>query len=148
MGLDMYLYAERYLSKYFDPADEDRAEELEEMFPELKGAKITKVWAEVAYWRKANAIHKWFVDNVQEGNDDCGNYYVPREKLKELLELIETVLQNKGKAAESLPPQVGFFFGSNEIDDYYFQDLQYTAAKLKEVLDMKDNLEFYYHSSW
>lgn len=26
---------------------------------------------EVGYWRKANAIHMWFVDNVQNGEDDC-----------------------------------------------------------------------------
>ena len=26
---------------------------------------------EVGYWRKANHIHKWFVDNVQDGIDDC-----------------------------------------------------------------------------
>ena len=27
---------------------------------------------EVGYWRKANAIHGWFVRNVQNGKDDCG----------------------------------------------------------------------------
>lgn len=26
---------------------------------------------EVGYWRKANAIHDWFVENVQDGIDDC-----------------------------------------------------------------------------
>ena len=28
---------------------------------------------QIASWRKANAIHKWFVDNVQDGVDDCGD---------------------------------------------------------------------------
>ena len=25
----------------------------------------------VAYWRKANAIHSWFVENCQDGVDEC-----------------------------------------------------------------------------
>ena len=25
----------------------------------------------VGYWRKQNAIHNWFVENVQDGIDDC-----------------------------------------------------------------------------
>jgi hypothetical protein len=43
----------------------------------------TMIFREV-YWRKANAIHNWFVHNVQEDNDDCGDYYVPPSKLREL----------------------------------------------------------------
>lgn len=33
--------------------------------------KVKEITEEVGYWRKANAIHGWFVDNVQKGNDDC-----------------------------------------------------------------------------
>ena len=43
---------------------------------------------ETGYWRKANHIHQWFVENIQDGNDDCREYYVPRERLKELLEIL------------------------------------------------------------
>lgn len=46
---------------------------------------------EVAYWRKANAIHKWFVDNIQDGIDDCGNYEVTKEDLEELLHVCKLV---------------------------------------------------------
>ena len=56
---------------------------------------------EAGYWRKANQIHSWFVQNVQNGEDDCGNYYVELDKLKELYELVKTVLDScelvKGK---------------------------------------------------
>ena len=41
----------------------------------------------VAYWRKANAIHGWFVDNIQDGVDDQNEYYVSKEKLEELKKL-------------------------------------------------------------
>lgn len=53
--------------------------------------KVSYIVEEVGYWRKANAIHKWFVDNVQDGEDDCKNYYVSSSQLKELLELCKEV---------------------------------------------------------
>lgn len=38
----------------------------------------------VGYWRKANHIHRWFVENIQKGNDDCGDYDVYVEDVEEL----------------------------------------------------------------
>lgn len=38
-------------------------------------------------WRKANQIHNWFVENIQDGKDDCGCYEVTKEQLETLLEL-------------------------------------------------------------
>lgn len=55
----------------------------------------------VADWRKANHIHKWFVDNVQDGVDDCEIYEVTKEQLEELLDVCRKVINNsklvKGK---------------------------------------------------
>lgn len=56
---------------------------------------------EIGYWRKANAIHKWFVDNIQDGEDDCGYYEVAPEQLEELLNICKLIKQQsvmkKGK---------------------------------------------------
>lgn len=49
---------------------------------------------EIAYWRKANMIHKWFVDNVQKGNDDCKEYKITKEHLEELLKLSKEVFKH------------------------------------------------------
>lgn len=49
---------------------------------------------EVGYWRKANAIHNWFVENVQNGEDDCWSYAVTKEQIEELLELCKEVKKN------------------------------------------------------
>lgn len=49
---------------------------------------------EVGYWRKSNQIHNWFVENVQDGEDDCGTYKVGIKKLTELLKTVETVLES------------------------------------------------------
>lgn len=34
---------------------------------------------DVGYWRKANAIHAWFVKNVQGGVDNCQSHEVSKE---------------------------------------------------------------------
>jgi hypothetical protein len=46
---------------------------------------------DVASWRKANAIHNWFVENVQEGVDDCGIYEVSKEQLENLLHICNLI---------------------------------------------------------
>lgn len=54
-----------------------------------------RIKEEVGYWRKANHIHKWFVDNIQNGVDDCGYHREVREAdLVELLETCNAVLEN------------------------------------------------------
>ena len=146
MGLDMYLQAERYVSKYFDPEDEGRAAKIQKIFPEFTNAEVKTIRAEVAYWRKANAIHAWFVTNVQGGVDECQDSHVGRDQLEELRQLCLEVLDTKD--ASELPPQAGFFFGSTEVDDWYFEDLRNTVNQLDKVLAMPDNLEFYYRASW
>ncbi len=44
--------------------------------------KVTYIIEDCGYWRKANGIHAWFVQNVQEGEDDCKEYYVSQSKLE------------------------------------------------------------------
>lgn len=143
MGLDMYLNAKRYL---WNNEDELSAQ-VAGAFPELDGVQVKEITAEAMYWRKSNQIHAWFVKNVQEGKDDCGNYYVSREQLEELRQLILEVLDTKD--ASKLPPTAGFFFGSSVVDDWYWEDLRDTEAGLARVLSkFPPGWEFEYHSSW
>lgn len=53
-----------------------------------------RIIEDVGYWRKANAIHKWFVDNVQNGEDDCGIYEVSRAHIEVLLGLCKLVKEH------------------------------------------------------
>lgn len=103
----------------------------------------------VVYWRKANAIHKWFVDNVQDGKDDCGEYDVSREQLGDLVAVCEKVLADfsVGAAAKTLPTQGGFFFGSTAYDEDYLQDVRLTVERVKPFLTL-EGFDFEYHSSW
>jgi hypothetical protein len=143
----MYLNAKRYLSDYFNEGDGKLAGKISELFPELKGRSVKEVIVEEIYWRKSNAIHKWFVDNVQDGEDDCGDYFVSREQLEELRQLILEVLAKKD--ASKLPPQAGFFFGSTDVDEWYWEDLRRTADQLEQVLtNYPPSWDFVYCSSW
>ena len=163
MGLDMYLYAKKYTSKY---NDEELNKTLWNLFPKIKpvdNINTAEVKLEVGYWRKANAIHKWFVDNVQEGTDDCGHYGVSVEQLKKLREDIKEILTDKvriarrlneeivpEKAEEVLPTQSGFFFGGTDYDEYYWDNMKNTLKLLNKLIDDEayKEFEFEYHSSW
>jgi hypothetical protein len=105
----------------------------------------------VAYWRKANAIHKWFVDERADGVDECQPIWVNSGYLEELLELCNQVLADHSKADELLPTESGFFFGGTEYDEYYFQDLEYTQRRLTELIPLmknSDNDSAVYQASW
>ena len=147
MGLDMYLNAKRFLWH----SEEELANKITANFPELGDKKVKNITAEIGYWRKSNQIHKWFVDNVQDGTDDCGDYEVSTEKLKELLDLIDKVLADKTQAPNLLPNSSGFFFGSQDYDEYYFQDLEYTKTLIEGILgneELRKHWYLEYHSSW
>lgn len=151
MGLDMYLQAKRFISKH-NAGDQEIIKKLKEIFPRLSTkANIDQIRLDAGYWRKANAIHKWFVDNVQEGEDNCATYYVPLSKLKELREICIEILANKDKAKDLLPTSEGFFFGTYEYDEWYFDSLQETIEivdKCIELVSIDSNIYFEYGSSW
>lgn len=154
MGLDMYLSAKKYMSKYFDTADVERINKVNEIFGvtgiEDADYGAQEVTFRVAYWRKANAIHAWFVKNCQDGEDDCREAWVSREQLQELIELCETVLADMSKAEQLLPAQSGFFFGGTDYDEWYKQDLTYTVQRLSKILSdpALTKMDLYYQSSW
>jgi hypothetical protein len=154
MGLDMYLSAKKYMSKYFDPADSDKIASINEVFG-VEGDEdgdygAQEVTFRVAYWRKANAIHKWFVNRVQNGQDDCNEYHVTREQLTQLRDLCRETLTHRGKADELLPTASGFFFGSTHYDEWYWQDIEHTATRIDKILNDPAFVksDFYYQSSW
>lgn len=103
---------------------------------------------ELIYWRKANAIHNWFVENVQIGADDCGDYEITREQLEKLLSDVISVLDSEELAEEVLPTCAGFFFGGTDYDEGYFADLIFTKDKLTKLLKENKDEVFFYTSSW
>jgi hypothetical protein len=150
MGLDMYLDKRTYV-KQWDHIDETKQYKVEVTrggeATNIDPKKVKYVIEEAGYWRKANAIHKWFVDNCQDGVDDCRDAYVERNNLQNLLDLCRIVIIDKSKAEQLLPATSGFFFGSTEYDEWYYNDIENTIKILEEALE-DTNGEYYYHSSW
>jgi hypothetical protein len=143
MGLDMYLQRRKnMLQQEFSDAYDDK----------LSG---------IIYWRKANAIHKYFVDYgalENMGAPNVGYYYITKEQLLNLLERITAILNgekhtetdtyfdavemkevsneveynlNKELATELLPTESGFFFGSTDYDYWYYRNLVRTSQLIK-----------------
>ena len=98
MGLDQYLIVKKYLSDYNEEEKKDKVK-LKKIFKDIE-FEPNQVSFNVYYWRKSNAIHIWFVNNVQEGNDDCKEHYVEWEKLEELLKIINKILGCDAKRLE------------------------------------------------
>ena len=164
MGLDMYLEARKNIQKI----DWSKVKEAGDMYngvattPEyislVESAGLSHVVnsdvhgvtvsVHVAYWRKANQIHSWFVENVQNGEDDCKEYFVSNEQLQNLLEICKDSYARKDPGV--LTPKSGFFFGSTDIDEWYWESIKNTIEQLERIVALPefDDLSFYYQSSW
>ena len=149
MGLDMYLNKRVYIGANYEHNDVTGSIKLTRGDTKLpiKLKRVVEITEQMGYWRKANAIHNWFVVNCQDGIDECQETYVHTEQLQELLDICSQVLKNHDLAHELLPPTSGFFFGGTKIDEYYFDDLKYTKKILKAALK-ENNGDYYYRSSW
>lgn len=148
MGLDMYLYKKTFVWPNSMRKDGESKFKLSGA-KNVKDERVRYIIEEVGYWRKANAIHRWFVENVQNGVDDCGDYIVSKDNLRDLLVLCHEVMKDKNKAGELLPTQEGFFFGTTEYGEWYFNDIGLTIKIIEEALRDSDEIEqLYYHSSW
>jgi hypothetical protein len=158
MGLDMYLHKcnrTEHTAEQLNEID-NRGEltpESEEAKPFLPLRKYEfmdaySIFREAGYWRKANAIHNWFVKCTQNGVDECQLTELDQEQLSALLETCERVKASKD--ATELPPVSGFFFGSTEVDEWYWRDIDQTIAIIQNVLNETDweKERVFYNSSW
>lgn len=175
----MYLTKKTYVQQWAHHTPEERIEiTITKGGKPMDGVDVSKikyVEEEVMYWRKANQIHGWFVNNIQNGEDNCQTSYLDGSQLLELLNLCKSTIEviNKSELVtktktswggspyevqvydcadelEFLPPTQGFFFGSDEIDQYYKQDIEDTIACLEKLVDEDGQIDgdFYYHASW
>jgi hypothetical protein len=160
MGLDMYLSGSKYIPSY-NPMPEEAVlvEAVREglNLPECE-TPLASVETTIIQWRKANHIHKWFVDKCQAGEDNCERHEVKLADLEKLHGVLAQLLDHdESKAALLLPPCAGFFFGGTELDEWYWNEVDRTHAVLGEWIDFikKDLLrenswgwDLYYRSSW
>ena len=162
MGLDMYLYRREYVSGWDWESTDSKDREMYKSILEYTGAKRcvesphAQIEVCVAYWRKANAIHGWFVNQLANGVDECQSIYVSKEDLQNLHQACNNVLlapvgigMEDVAAQYGLLPTKGFFFGSYDIDQYYMEDLKNTMMQIENVLSSAGEWsDFIYRASW
>ena len=136
MGLDMYLTAEKHT---------DQPIKIGKTPGEVCGVSCL-----VQSWRKANQIHNWFVTHVQGGRDECQKSYVSLAQLNDLYLTCKLVLEDRSLAPSVLPTASGFFFGSTQYDDYYWEDIEATVKALEPIVSDPEMGEwaFFYQASW
>jgi hypothetical protein len=166
MGLDMYLTRKLYIGAEYKHRNVTGSVDIQIDGKPLNIDinNVSYIEGRAGYWRKANAVHQWFVENVQDGVDDCGTYDVSREDLQSLLDVVNGLLPQikltkgqlctgksfdknsivetfePGKVVENpevcevLPTTSGFFFGNTDYNEWYVQDLTDTKAILEENL--------------
>ena len=137
MGLDMYLSGSKFIGHNPPTEERELVEAVREglNLPDCESA-LSSVETSIMQWRKANHIHKWFVDNCQAGVDNCERYEVKLADLEKLHGVLGQLMGHDEKlAAQLLPPCEGCFFGNTELDEYYWDDIDRTHAVLGEWID-------------
>ena len=146
MGLDMYLSAKRYLFN-FNEHDKALADKIDAEVGASSLGHTNEIRKEAFYWRKAWAIHHWFVMNAQNGEDDCKEYWVERYKLQELLDTLKKVEENPSLAEDILPLQSD----DDEGKEWELDQIRRTIPALDKLINdesLKEKWDFYYSSSW
>jgi hypothetical protein len=176
MGLDMYLYKKTYVKNWEHNGPENQHQITVSKGgvtrEDIKPDRICYITEEVAYWRKFNALHGWFVNECGGGRDECQQIYVSSEELTNLLILlkqVQTVVNNSKKVVTTLKdwqgedyeyevyeceeeikqlfaPTEGFFFGGTEIDTWYKQSVDETITIIEDLL--KEDEESKKHGLW
>ena len=210
MGLDMSLYACRSMVFENDSIFDEIKKFITIPFP---NATLNNIQVEVMSWRKANAIHNWFINNCTNGVkyqlieklrdeflDMCNEAHLPnycewcyptqvfigqlvklRDICKEVLDHSELVpaknidsytyqLSPSGVLVEKanmvdgyvildptfarkhLPTIDGFFFGSTDYNQWYYEYVKYTYDGLNIILSIDPtelrNWNFLYEAIW
>ena len=178
MGLDMYFYKKTYVKNWDHFKAKDRVQISIQggRGANIKPERISYIVEEVAYWRKFNALHGWFVENCGGGVDKCQEINVSNKDLEDLLEILNKVKSviEVAKVVKKVevdwnnneyevevydcedmindlfPPTKGFFFGSTEIDSYFKDDVFGTIDILTNLLNENKSHDstFYYQASW
>ncbi len=181
MGLDMYLSKKTYVKQWSHDKPSETfhvtVKKGTKKFDPIKPERVSYVTESVGYWRKFNALHNWFVQNCQSGEDNCQESYVSREQLEELVitlhevqNILETapkkkvqvengwsngeksfveieVIEDSEKLDDLFPTSSGFFFGGTEYDEYYQQQVSETIEMITDLLK-EEGGDYYYQASW
>lgn len=86
---------------------------------------------EDAYFRKVNFVYEYFSPKLV---DEC--CFVTKADLQDLIDKCERVLADKDEetSAKLLPTRSGFFFGSTDYDEWYYECVKDCKKQMKKLL--------------
>lgn len=116
----------------------------------IKAERISNIQEEIAYFRKFNALHLHIVECEETDDDNCRDFYF-NPYIRTLKEICDEILIDKDpeKAHSLLHTGDGFFFGSTEYDEWYFEDVQKLHDVLVGILEEDPQLDHsYYYYAW
>lgn len=106
---------------------------------------------EIGYFRKVNFLVKYFEDLGFDVENQTP-LSIKKDQAIELRDRCRRVLDNHDLAEELLPTMSGFFFGSTNYDEYYFEDVQsvldYCEGELIPAFDKLNDDERIYFLTW
>jgi hypothetical protein len=150
MGLDMYLEATRYVAPcdaQTEPMRRAIGAAIGYLPPKEKPGQdaslleVSGVMVRVGYWHKFDALHQWFVSNVQQGHDDCRAAFVSVDTLIKLEEQLEQVSDDPQSASEHFTADINETLEDGEVD--YTLRILHHAKRLQE-----QGWDIYYRASW
>ena len=153
----MYLTKRKYIW-----SDERSKLKITGLKEKIDGSKVKELAFDAGYWRKANAIHKWFEDNCAGDDWHGGDVYVSKKDMQTLLNLCKEVVAKakvvKGKVQNNstLTPdgwqpimEDGEYIENAEeiakilptTDGFFFGSTDYDQWYLKDIKDTIEILE-------
>ncbi len=84
----------------------------------------------ICYFRKVNFIFAYFENEGLMVDEYFA--FMDKNTCLDIIEKCKLVLEDHSRAEELLPTQGGFFFGSTDYDDYYFDDVKDVMDELTE----------------
>lgn len=101
-------------------------------------------------FRKVNALQGYFEDNFEEIQNG-EEFYFDEEHILKLKKVTDWILKNKDDKdyiSKYLPPADGFFYGSSDVDEWYFQDVEHINKVMREIMSTPNRVSYKYWAWW
>lgn len=138
MGLD-----QRVVRMTPETADKVRAWMVDPEANTLPYDDLEKLWI----GRKENHIQSYMEGEVGDVQN-LDYLFLQKEHIEKLVERLQRVKDDHSQAGVLLPTQEGFFYGSTDYNDFYFEDIEAELKDFSEMLDSWDDTKCYAYWAW
>ena len=133
MGLDMYMYGEKYLFRARNKSQEDQMED---------GFRVSKKQLDIGYWRKHSNFHNFMVENFADGDDNCQPICLSVDDLKQIIDAVD-----KGILMSQKMSSIDFLHVDDELNQLLIVTIQKAIDWLSDS-NRTESRSVYYQASW